>query len=180
MQPPKCPSCGERHWQIEGCGILSAGEKDVIRRAAEEAPAVVAAELRSVVRHFFPTGLAAVIADSEAIVDALPSGPNKALAESLLQTAPIAAFKVMGRAGPDDGATLDRLALQAAEGQRLLSLRKSLKLSQPKFSAAFHVPVGTLRGWESGRHKMPPYFLALVTVIEREPKAVFRALGVKA
>lgn len=67
----------------------------------------------------------------------------------------------------------------AKEGAHLLAIRNGLKLSQPKFSAQFGVPVGTLRGWESGRHKMPPYFMTLLRVIEREPKAVFRALGRK-
>lgn len=33
--------------------------------------------------------------------------------------------------------------------------------------------------WESGRHKIPPYVMVLLKIIEANPKAVFQALGVK-
>jgi putative transcriptional regulator len=54
--------------------------------------------------------------------------------------------------------------------------RKKLGLSQDKFAAAFRISPSTLRKWEQGiRHPQGPARV-LLTVIDREPEAVLRAL----
>lgn len=65
------------------------------------------------------------------------------------------------------------------ENRVLRRVRRRLNLTQPAFSAQFSIALGTLRGWESGRHKIPPYVMVLLRIIEANPKAVFQALGVK-
>ena len=191
MNPPKCPACGHEHWAIEGCGPAEVVTEDALTGLAEadhaqcqrwndrQAELAAAsglspeaqAEYRLISRMIpsppFPTGLAAV-------------GPTVYMTEDgLYSDGELVSQPVQGIAGPNDALMLDRLTLQAAESAVLLRIRKGLGLSQPKFGEAFDVALGTLRGWESGRHKMPSYFMTLLRVIEAEPEAVFRALGRK-
>ena len=55
--------------------------------------------------------------------------------------------------------------------------RERLGLSQDKFAGAFGVSASTLRKWEQGQRAPTGAAKTLLTVIEREPKAVLRALG---
>src|SRR5258707_5754703 len=55
-------------------------------------------------------------------------------------------------------------------------IRTKLKLSQAEFSAHFGIPEGTLRDWEQNRRKPEGAARVLLTVIDREPAAVTRAL----
>jgi putative transcriptional regulator len=57
-------------------------------------------------------------------------------------------------------------------------LREKLGLSQGDFADAFGVSVGTLRGWEQKRREPDGPARVLLTVIDREPDAVLRALDV--
>jgi putative transcriptional regulator len=56
-------------------------------------------------------------------------------------------------------------------------LREQLGLTQEAFAAAYRIPVGTLRDWEQGRKFPDATARAYLTVIERDPEAVLRALG---
>jgi putative transcriptional regulator len=56
-------------------------------------------------------------------------------------------------------------------------VRTRLGLSQSKFAAMFRVSVATVRNWEQGRRRPEGPALVLLTVIEREPDAVRRALA---
>lgn len=56
-------------------------------------------------------------------------------------------------------------------------LRRRLGLSQGQFAARFGVSVATLRHWERGDRKPHGAALVLLTVIERNPKAVLEALA---
>ena len=58
------------------------------------------------------------------------------------------------------------------------AIRHRLGLSQEKFARVFGVSVGTLRGWEQGRRAPDGTARVLLTVIDREPEAVLRALGI--
>jgi putative transcriptional regulator len=51
-------------------------------------------------------------------------------------------------------------------------------MTQTVFADALGVPVATLRNWEQGRTQPDPAALALLRIVEREPEAAFRALGV--
>ncbi len=57
------------------------------------------------------------------------------------------------------------------------AVRKRLGLSQAAFAARFGVSIGTLRDWEQKRRRPEGPARVLLTVIDREPKAVERALA---
>lgn len=56
-------------------------------------------------------------------------------------------------------------------------LRKRLKLSQTEFAREFGFSVGTVRDWEQLRRRPAGSARVLLTVIDREPEAVRRALA---
>jgi putative transcriptional regulator len=57
------------------------------------------------------------------------------------------------------------------------AVRKRLGMTQPEFAARFGIPVGTLRDWEQKRRRPEGPARVLLTVIDREPEAVKRALS---
>ena len=57
------------------------------------------------------------------------------------------------------------------------AVRKRLGLSQAAFAARFGFSVGTLRDWEQKRRRPDGPARVLLTVIDREPEAVERALS---
>jgi putative transcriptional regulator len=59
-------------------------------------------------------------------------------------------------------------------------IRRRLGMSQGQFAKTFGMKVTTIQSWEQRRFHPDPAARAYLTVIEREPSAVFRALGVKA
>ncbi len=76
----------------------------------------------------------------------------------------------------DNPALGDDILAAAVLGRRVRLARKRLGLSQSRFAERFRIPVATLRDWEQGRHKPDATALAYLTVIERAPDAVERAL----
>ncbi|MBI3828296.1 MAG: helix-turn-helix domain-containing protein [Planctomycetes bacterium] len=54
--------------------------------------------------------------------------------------------------------------------------RKRMRLTQARFAHLLGVPTSTLRNWEQGRTDPDGPAKALLTVVEREPRAVLRAL----
>jgi len=56
-------------------------------------------------------------------------------------------------------------------------LRKRLGLTQEQFAARFGFSVATLRHWERGDRTPHGPALVLLNLIDREPKAVMRALA---
>jgi putative transcriptional regulator len=54
--------------------------------------------------------------------------------------------------------------------------RGKLGLSQEQFAAAFGVSLGTVRNWEQGRRTPDGPALVLLTVIDKSPRAVLRAI----
>ena len=57
------------------------------------------------------------------------------------------------------------------------AIRTRLGLSQAAFSQRFGFPLGTLQDWEQSRRAPEASARVLLTVIEREPEAVQRALA---
>jgi putative transcriptional regulator len=57
------------------------------------------------------------------------------------------------------------------------ALRKRLNLTQDAFSAAFGIPLATLRDWEQSRRRPEGPARAYLLVIGREPDVVRRALA---
>jgi len=60
---------------------------------------------------------------------------------------------------------------------RIRRIRNKLHLTQAAFAERFRIPVASLRDWEQGRRVPDSATLAYLTVIEREPDAVVRALA---
>jgi putative transcriptional regulator len=56
-------------------------------------------------------------------------------------------------------------------------VRRATGLSQSAFAHRFGINPRTLQDWEQGRYQPDPIARALLTIIEREPKAVLRALA---
>ena len=60
--------------------------------------------------------------------------------------------------------------------ERILSLRKRMKLSRRKFADRFGLDARALQDWEQGRRTPDRAARVLLTVIERDPEAIVRAL----
>lgn len=61
--------------------------------------------------------------------------------------------------------------------ERIRALRKRLKLSRQKFADRFGLDARALQDWEQGRRVPDRSARVLLTVIDREPEAVERALA---
>ena len=61
--------------------------------------------------------------------------------------------------------------------ERIVALRKRLRLSRQKFADRFGLDVRAIQEWEQGRRVPDRAARVLLTVIDREPEAVVRALG---
>ena len=57
------------------------------------------------------------------------------------------------------------------------ALRKRIGLTQEEFAAKFGISLGTLRHWERGDRKPHGPALVLLRVIEKDDRAVLRALA---
>lgn len=68
-------------------------------------------------------------------------------------------------------------AIHIPEEVDVKAIRQRLKLSQPKFAETFGFSVGRIRDWEQRRFPVDAPSRVLLTVIEREPAAVLRALA---
>ena len=63
--------------------------------------------------------------------------------------------------------------------QRIVALRKRLRLSRQAFADRFGLEVRALQDWEQGRRVPDRAARVLLTVIDRDPEAVVRALGAR-
>ena len=61
--------------------------------------------------------------------------------------------------------------------ERIVALRKRLRLSRQKFADRFGLDVRAVQEWEQGRRVPDRAARVLLTVIDRNPEAVIRALG---
>ena len=60
--------------------------------------------------------------------------------------------------------------------ERIVALRKRLKLSRQKFADRFGLDVRAVQDWEQGRRVPGRAARVLLTVIDRDPESVVRAL----
>lgn len=74
--------------------------------------------------------------------------------------------------------TKSRIHKVAIKPGDIQKARKQLGLSQDQFADAFGVSPSTLRKWEQGQRSPTGAAKTLLRIIEREPKAVIRALQV--
>ena len=61
--------------------------------------------------------------------------------------------------------------------ERIIALRKRMRLSRQKFADRFGLDARALQDWEQGRRVPDRAARVLLTVIDREPEAVARAIG---
>ena len=61
--------------------------------------------------------------------------------------------------------------------EHIVALRKRMKLSRKKFADSFGLDARAVQEWEQGRRVPDRAARVLLTVIDREPEAVIRALG---
>ncbi len=64
--------------------------------------------------------------------------------------------------------------------ERVVALRKRMKLSRQKFADRFGLDARAIQDWEQGRRVPDRAARVLLTVIDREPDAVTRALALPA
>ncbi len=57
------------------------------------------------------------------------------------------------------------------------AIRKRRGMSQVRFAVTYGFPVATVRSWEQGRRQPEVAARAFLTVLDREPEAVKRALA---
>lgn len=56
-------------------------------------------------------------------------------------------------------------------------IRERLGMTQVAFANAIGAPLATLKNWEQGRTMVPPYVRVLLNILDREPEAALRAIG---
>lgn len=61
--------------------------------------------------------------------------------------------------------------------EKILAIRKRLKLGRQKFADRFGLDMRALQEWEQGRRTPDRAARVLLTVIDREPESVVRALA---
>jgi len=57
------------------------------------------------------------------------------------------------------------------------AIRRSLHMSQSRFSAAYRIPLSTLKNWEQGRRRPDAPAAAYLRAIQRRPKEVMEAVA---
>ena len=64
-----------------------------------------------------------------------------------------------------------------SSGKHIFSVRKRMKLSRQKFADRFGLDARAVQDWEQGRRVPDRAARVLLTVIDRDPQAVVRALS---
>lgn len=57
------------------------------------------------------------------------------------------------------------------------AIRKSLRMSQDRFAAAYRIPLPTLKNWEQGRRHPDAPAAAYLLAIKRRPKEIMEAVA---
>lgn len=74
----------------------------------------------------------------------------------------------------------DRARVREVRSVDVGAARRRLGLTQAEFARVFGVSVATVRNWEQHRREPDGPAKVLLTVIEKEPEAVVRALHIEA
>ena len=81
---------------------------------------------------------------------------------------------------PDNPPWTDEECTRIADARRIQHIRATTGLTQAQFAATYRINVGRLRDLEQGRTRPDSAIMAYLTVIEREPASVQRALAAEA
>lgn len=69
------------------------------------------------------------------------------------------------------------LRVTVVEAPDVRAIRRSLRMSQHRFAAAFRIPLPTLKNWEQGRRQPDAPAAAYLLAIKRRPKEVMEAVA---
>jgi putative transcriptional regulator len=69
------------------------------------------------------------------------------------------------------------LRVTVVETPNVRAIRRSLRMSQHRFAAAFRIPLPTLKNWEQGRRQPDAPAAAYLLAIKRRPKEVMEAVA---
>ena len=69
------------------------------------------------------------------------------------------------------------MRLTTVELPDVKAIRRSLRMSQGEFAAAYRIPLATLKNWEQGRRQPDAPAAAYLKAIQRRPKEVMEAVG---
>ena len=75
------------------------------------------------------------------------------------------------------GRRVKGLRVSTVEIPDVKAIRRSLRMSQNRFSAAYRIPLATLKGWEQGRRKPDAPASAYLLAIKRRPKEIMEAVA---
>lgn len=87
----------------------------------------------------------------------------------LIESMKQAAAHARGRGGR-------RLRVTTVEVPDVKAIRRSLRMSQLRFAAAYRIPLPTLKNWEQGRRHPDAPAAAYLLAIKRRPKEVMDAV----
>ena len=93
-----------------------------------------------------------------------------ALGKRLIESAREARAIVRGEADPET------YLIHVPRDINVRAMRRKLKLSQNQFAQRFGFTAARIRDWEQGRSRPDGAIRAYLTVIEKDPQAVARAL----
>jgi putative transcriptional regulator len=69
------------------------------------------------------------------------------------------------------------MRVTVVEAPDVKAIRRSLRMSQHRFAAAFRIPLPTLKNWEQGRRQPDAPAAAYLLAIKRRPKEVMEAVA---
>jgi putative transcriptional regulator len=81
------------------------------------------------------------------------------------------------QADPDAQPLTEAMLARARRANDVKAIRSRTRMTQAQFSAAFRVPLSTLRDWEQGRTQPDAPARALLTAIATDPEAMRRLVG---
>lgn len=80
-------------------------------------------------------------------------------------------------ADPDAQPLSDQALARARRANVIKTIRAQLHMTQAEFSAAYHLPLSTVRDWEQPRTEPDAPARALLTAIFNEPEMMRRLVG---
>ena len=75
------------------------------------------------------------------------------------------------------GGKVRGLRVTAVEIPDVKALRRSLRMSQNRFSTAYRIPLATLKNWEQGRRHPDAPAAAYLLAIKRRPREIMEAVA---
>jgi putative transcriptional regulator len=76
-----------------------------------------------------------------------------------------------------DGRRVRGMRVTKVEIPNVKAIRRSLRMSQNRFAAAYRIPLPTLKNWEQGRRQPDAPAAAYLLAIKRRPKEVMEAVA---